>query len=115
MGLKIARAERVQMAGAAKPAPADLEALTPRPRGRRWMATRARIQLRQGSICQSCGCVWFPWRDHVDHEVPREEAVHTMGEAADADQNLQLLCDDCHKAKSDRETRERAERGKQWK
>ncbi|WP_233343645.1 HNH endonuclease [Burkholderia cepacia] len=75
---------------------------TPRIRGRRWVETRKRIAVDQQFVCRGCGCVWLPWRDEVDHEVPLEQG------GSNDDSNLQLLCDDCHKAKTVNEARARS-------
>jgi 5-methylcytosine-specific restriction protein A len=74
-----------------------VENVNPRPRGRRWMRTRERIQVEQGSRCVDCGRLWIPERDHVDHDTPREQG------GSDADANLRLRCIDCHEVKSRRE------------
>lgn len=79
-----------------------VENVNPRPRGRRWMQTRERIQVEQGSRCQKCGRLWMPELDQVDHSIPREQG------GTDADENLQLLCDDCHEAKTKTEAQSRA-------
>lgn len=71
-----------------------VENVNPRPRGRAWMQTRQRVQISRGSRCAECGRLWMPEIDQVDHRVPREQG------GSDADDNLQLLCDDCHEAKS---------------
>lgn len=70
------------------------ETMSPRPRGRAWQATRMRLQVQRGSRCAKCGRLWMPEIDQVDHRVPREQG------GSDADENLQLLCDDCHEAKT---------------
>lgn len=75
---------------------------TERIRGRRWVETRKRVALAQEFRCQRCGCVWLPWRDQVDHDVPLEQG------GSNDDSNLNLLCDDCHKAKTAREASNRA-------
>ncbi|KOR22809.1 HNH endonuclease [Burkholderia cenocepacia] len=75
---------------------------TPRIRGRRWVETRKRIAVEQQFVCRGCGCTWLPWRDEVDHEVPLEQG------GSNDDSNLQLLCDDCHKAKTAAEASARA-------
>jgi hypothetical protein len=77
------------------------DVVNPRPRGEKWMETRRRIQLRDGSVCCDCGRLWLPHRDHVDHEIPRERG------GSDDDSNLRLRCIECHKAKTAREARER--------
>ena len=78
------------------------DTVNPRPRGEKWMETRRRIQMRDGSVCCDCGRLWLPHRDHVDHEIPRERG------GSDDDSNLRLRCIECHKAKTAREARERA-------
>lgn len=75
---------------------------TPRIRGSRWVKTRKRIAVDQQFRCQRCGCVWLPWRDQVDHDVPLEQG------GSNDDSNLKLLCDDCHKFKTADEARARA-------
>ncbi|HIC7213966.1 HNH endonuclease [Burkholderia stabilis] len=75
---------------------------TPRIRGSRWVKTRRRIAVAQQFKCQRCGCVWMPWRDQVDHDVPLEQG------GSNEDDNLKLLCDDCHKLKTAEEARARA-------
>lgn len=80
------------------------ESLTPRPSGRRWQATRARLQLAQGSVCRRCGRLWIPERDQVDHRVPREAG------GGDGDENLDLLCDECHAVKTAGEAHARGRR-----
>ncbi|UCR75651.1 HNH endonuclease [Burkholderia phage phiBt-TXDOH] len=75
---------------------------TPRIRGRSWMQTRERIAIAQQFKCQRCGCAWMSWRDQVDHDVPLEQG------GSNDDENLRLLCDDCHKAKTADEARARA-------
>lgn len=101
--MKCAR-ESVPMAAQAvqrAPGADTVEALHPRPRGRRWQRTRRQIQQRDGSLCAGCGLLWVPWRDAVDHKVPREVAVRVMApEQVDSAANLQLLCDECHAEKS---------------
>ncbi|MFP3564704.1 HNH endonuclease [Paraburkholderia sp. SIMBA_030] len=75
---------------------------TPRIRGRQWVKTRQRIAVEQQFTCQRCGLAWFPWRDQVDHDVPLEQG------GSNDDENLNLLCDDCHKAKTAQEASARA-------
>ncbi len=77
---------------------------TPRIRGRKWVETRQRIAVTQQFKCQGCGRVWLPWRDQVDHDVPLEQG------GSNDDRNLNLLCDDCHKAKTADEAAARAGR-----
>ena len=74
-----------------------------RPAGRGWQETRARIQLRDNSLCRKCGLLWVPSRDAVDHIVPR------WAGGTDDDSNLWLLhSEPCHKDKSDEEAAMRA-------
>ncbi|MCP3721741.1 HNH endonuclease [Paraburkholderia sp. CNPSo 3272] len=75
---------------------------TQRIRGSRWVKTRKRIAVEQQFKCQRCGCVWLPWRDQVDHDVPLEQG------GSNDDSNLRLLCDDCHKLKTADEASARA-------
>lgn len=81
--------------------PLTTEAVNPRPRGRGWMETRRRIQARDHSMCADCGLLWVPWRDHVDHDTPRERG------GSDDDSNLKLRCVVCHKKKTAAEAKER--------
>lgn len=75
---------------------------TQRVRGRKWVATRQRVAVDQQFKCQGCGCVWLPWRDQVDHRVPLEQG------GSNDDDNLDLLCDDCHAKKTADEARGRS-------
>jgi 5-methylcytosine-specific restriction protein A len=77
---------------------------TPRIRGRKWVETRQRVAVDQQFKCQRCGCVWLPWRDQVDHDVPLEQG------GSNDDDNLNLLCNDCHTAKTAGEAATRAGR-----
>jgi len=77
---------------------------TPRIRGRKWVETRQRIAVTQQFKCHDCGCVWLPWRDQVDHDVPLEQG------GSNDDGNLNLLCNDCHAAKTAGEAAARAGR-----
>ena len=65
-----------------------------RPRGRAWMTQRERIAARDGYCCRACGLVWQPSLDQVDHVVELEDG------GTNDDDNLQLLCDACHEAKT---------------
>lgn len=75
---------------------------TPRVRGRKWVETRQRVAVAQQFTCQRCGRVWLPWRDQVDHDVPLEQG------GSNEDDNLRLLCDECHKTKTALEASARA-------
>lgn len=88
---------------------------TDRPRGRAWMATRERIQVRDASLCCDCGRLWLAHRDHADHDVPlwKVEAgiePEPVG-GVNGDANLRLRCWECHDVKSRREAAERAALG----
>lgn len=83
------------------------ETANPRPSGRAWQKTRARIQVEQDSLCADCGLVWNPATDHVDHDTPRWKG------GSDEDGNLKLRCLSCHEAKSKAEAAERAAMGRQ--
>ena len=65
-----------------------------RPRGRAWMTQRERIAARDGYCCRACGLVWQPSLDQVDHVVELEDG------GTNDDDNLQLLCNACHEAKT---------------
>jgi 5-methylcytosine-specific restriction protein A len=79
----------------------NVENVNPRPAGRAWQATRLRLQVHRGSRCEKCGRLWMPELDQVDHRIPREQG------GSDEDVNLQLLCDDCHEAKTKAEGQQR--------
>lgn len=63
--------------------------------GGRWQKLRERILRRDASLCQPCKA-----RGHitlaveVDHVTP----IHKGG--TDAEENLQSICSECHKAKT---------------
>ena len=63
--------------------------------GHRWQKLRERILRRDASLCQPCKA-----RGHitlaveVDHVTP----IHKGG--TDAEDNLQAICSECHKAKT---------------
>jgi 5-methylcytosine-specific restriction protein A len=44
----------------------------------------------------------LPWRDQVDHDVPLEQG------GSNEDENLNLLCVECHSAKTAQEAAARA-------
>ncbi len=73
-----------------------------RTRGRRWMAIRYRVLLRDRYRCQTCiraGRHAPPDPDNeVDHRVPRHQG------GTDDDANLETICADCHEAKTVRES-----------
>lgn len=75
---------------------------TARGYGARWVKTRKRIFERDERLCQ----------DHKARGLLREavEIDHVIPKAdggTDDDENLQALCYDCHKAKTDRENSNR--------
>jgi 5-methylcytosine-specific restriction protein A len=67
-----------------------------------WKLTkiRERIILRDGAACRKCGKM--VGRLEVDHIVP----LH-LGGIEDSDANRQLLCTDCHRAKTELEGKAR--------
>lgn len=77
-------------------APANADRL----RGRAAVGRRRRIMLRDGCACRGCGRITTDGQ--ADHIVP----LHVGG--ADADENLQWLCIQCHDAKTAREAAGRA-------
>ena len=62
-------------------------------RGRLWQKIAREARERDGYMCQQCGC----WAKEVDHKIPLRDG------GTDDPENLQVLCGDCHKAKSRRE------------
>lgn len=72
-------------------------------RGRAWMAKRQRVAQRFNYICQGpgCGLVWRSDRDQIDHRIPREQG------GSNDESNLQPLCLECHRIKTDEETARR--------
>lgn len=67
-------------------------------RGREHGRIRQRILVRDGAQCRKCGCGLDL---EVDHEIP----LHLGGQESDL--NRQLLCEDCHRAKTEQEGRNR--------
>lgn len=57
-----------------------------KPKG--WDKTRARIALRDGYTCQTCGVLTD--RGHCSHIVPQAKG------GSDADDNLRWLCEGCN-------------------
>lgn len=66
-----------------------------------WRAKRMRILVRDAFRCASCRLVVSGRQAHVDHVVPLEEG------GKDSDENLQVLCDQCHGRKTVGEQRRR--------
>jgi len=73
-------------------------------RGRAWMAKRQRVALAHGYQCATCRRAWISYRDQIDHRIPREQG------GSNDESNLQPLCNECHKAKTDGEAKARAGR-----
>jgi 5-methylcytosine-specific restriction enzyme A len=63
--------------------------------GGAWQTIRERIRLRDKYTCQCCGIAVRT--GEVDHIIPVEQG------GTDADENLQLLCHDCHVDKTNRD------------
>lgn len=66
-----------------------------------WRARRERILIRDSFRCQVCRRVISGRQAHVDHRLPLEEG------GTDDDENLQVLCDKHHGAKTRGEQRRR--------
>lgn len=83
-----------------KPAPA---ATIERKRGSAGVRDRESIKARDNMLCQECKRKGYTRIGHVvDHIIP----LHLMG--SDEDTNKELLCHQCHHAKSAREAKHRA-------
>ena len=67
-------------------------------RGREHDRIRQRVLVRDGVACVKCGC---GLNLEIDHVVPLSRG----GQEADA--NRQVLCVDCHRAKTEQEEKER--------
>ena len=74
--------------------PAAVERIVGREHGR----IRLRILVRDGGACVKCGC---GLNLEIDHLTP----LALGGQEADA--NRQVLCVDCHRAKTEQEEKER--------
>jgi RNA-directed DNA polymerase len=63
-----------------------------------WMDLREEVLLRDGPMCANCKQTYHPYEVQVDHITPRAK----FKEPTDADrlENLQVLCTDCHRAKT---------------
>jgi 5-methylcytosine-specific restriction protein A len=64
--------------------------------GRNGVAQRLRIRERDGYRCRACGCAVRVGQ--VDHVTPLDSG------GSDDDSNLQLLCDDCHVDKTNKDS-----------
>lgn len=65
---------------------------------RRWEHTRLKVICRDGMACQECGRVHRT--NQVDHKIPLH--VDPGQDPYDVD-NLQVLCVECHEAKTAKE------------
>jgi group II intron reverse transcriptase/maturase len=62
------------------------------------MDRREEVLLRDGPICRMCNCTFNPYEVYVDHIIPRARFKNrTM---ADRLENQQVLCHECHRAKT---------------
>lgn len=78
---------------------------TKRTRGRAWMTKRERILKRDSGLCQACKAAGrLKLAFEVDHIVELADG------GTDDDTNLQSLCVECHKDKTERSKRARAGR-----
>lgn len=65
-----------------------------------WRKARERVMQRDCGLCQPCARAGRATvAREVDHITPKAEG------GTDADQNLQAICPDCHKAKTAEESR----------
>lgn len=69
--------------------------------GRALQARNARIALRDLYTCQACGRVTDKREGEVDHRTPLAEG------GSDDAENLQWLCIECHRLKTQRENGQR--------
>lgn len=73
---------------------------TERGYGGRWRKLRDRIMRRDKALCQPCmGKGRVMPAVAVDHIVPKAEG------GTDADENLQAICEPCHKLKTENESK----------
>ena len=78
-----------------------------------WQKLRAWILRRDEGLCQPCKREGrLTLAEEVDHIVSKAEAKRRgwTKAQADAHDNLQSICEDCHKAKTARESREAIKR-----
>jgi 5-methylcytosine-specific restriction endonuclease McrA len=63
-----------------------------------WMDKREEVLLRDGPICAICKRTFHPSELEIDHNIARK----WFKNPADADrlENLQVLCTECHRAKT---------------
>jgi hypothetical protein len=62
------------------------------------MDLREEVLLRDGPTCNACGKTYHPSEVQVDHKVLRKRFKNPKD--ADRLENLQVLCTDCHRAKT---------------
>jgi 5-methylcytosine-specific restriction protein A len=65
--------------------------------GRPWRRLRDRVLLRDQYTCQCCG--------YVDHKLEVDHIVNKARGGTDDESNLQALCSDCHKTKTQAESK----------
>lgn len=70
-------------------------------RGRTLQIRNTRIARRDTYTCQICGRVADRGEGEVDHRIPLAQG------GSDESNNLQWLCIECHRAKTDRENSQR--------
>lgn len=64
-------------------------------RGRRWMAIRERIKQRDCGLCQECRR-----KGRIKAGTQVDHRVALTNDGTNDDDNLELLCGDCHDAKT---------------
>ena len=62
------------------------------------MDLREEVLLRDGPTCRCCGNTFHPSEVQIDHKIPRMRFKNPPD--ADRLDNLQVLCTDCHRAKT---------------
>lgn len=65
--------------------------------GRPWRRLKAKIHLRDKYTCQCCGVVTM--------ELELDHIINVAQGGTDDESNLQSLCPECHKVKSQKESR----------
>ena len=70
--------------------------------GAEWQRKRRFVLKRDGHQCRPCAAKGLvTYGNEVDHRIPKAEG------GTDADENLQTICEDCHKEKTRRESSRR--------
>ncbi len=72
-------------------------------KGGEWQYLRRQALIRDNYTCQICD-LYDPDIVDVDHIIPKSIAKHLM-KNPDCLENLQTLCPNCHKRKSNREAK----------